>query len=115
MEDDFFYEDLDPDFDGSLGAFQTGNPIDNRFQRQFIRISPERSKFKKKVESVLCVHGWKNEDRREPMTLVVFSVSLYCTKPDYRYESVEIWLTFDEIKLPLPIKSLNTYLKTKGF
>lgn len=96
MVDEYFYEDLEPDLDESLGGFKTPNPADNIFQRQFIHLSPERSRFKKTVELVLCVHGWKTPDKKEPMTLLIFGVSLKCHASEFRYQSVDIWLGFHE-------------------
>ncbi|KAK5997910.1 hypothetical protein PT974_00276 [Cladobotryum mycophilum] len=107
MDKDNFYEDLDPDFDQSLGAFKTSNPTDNRYQRQFIRISKQRSEFKKTVELVLCVHGWKRPDKKEPMTLIILGVYLKCHAKNFRYQSVRIGLSFHEDDKADPSKAVE--------
>ncbi|PKK51115.1 hypothetical protein CI102_5915 [Trichoderma harzianum] len=94
--DDNLYEDLEPDFSGSLGGFKTFNPEDNRFQRSAIHVSAERSKFKKTVELILCCHGWKNPDKEVPMTLIVLGVKLSCHDRESRFQSVRISLRFGE-------------------
>ncbi|EHK42139.1 hypothetical protein TRIATDRAFT_287499 [Trichoderma atroviride IMI 206040] len=97
---DYFYEDEEPDFYQRLGAFKTSNPPSNRFQRRFIHISKEKSDFKKSVELVLCVHGWKTPEKKEPMTLIILSVRLSCHKRNSRYRSVTITLSFREDNEP---------------
>ncbi|KAL7927982.1 hypothetical protein ACQKWADRAFT_278398 [Trichoderma austrokoningii] len=94
--DNFLHEDLNPDFGEPLGGFKTCNPVDNRFQRPIVHISPAKSKFKKTVELVLCAHGWKSPDKQEPMTLIVLGVNLSCHDRDSRFESVHIRLSFGE-------------------
>ncbi|KAL6867030.1 hypothetical protein J3F83DRAFT_103199 [Trichoderma novae-zelandiae] len=92
----FFYEEKNPESSELLGGFKTTNPSADRFQRPIIHISPTRSKFKKTVELVLCAHGWKSPDKKEPMTLLILGVNLSCHDRDFRFQSVRIWLTFDE-------------------
>ncbi|KAL7933622.1 hypothetical protein V8C35DRAFT_327589 [Trichoderma chlorosporum] len=94
--DDHLYEEQNPDASESLGGFRTSNPQSNRFQRKMIYVSEKKSRFKKTVELVLCVHGWKAPDRKDPMTLVVLGVSLSCHDRDSRFQSVRIKLHFDE-------------------
>ncbi|KAL7896756.1 hypothetical protein HDV63DRAFT_378424 [Trichoderma sp. SZMC 28014] len=97
---DYFYEDEEPDFYQRLGAFKTSNPASNRFQRQFFHISKEKSEFKKTVELILCVHGWKTPEKKEPMTLIILSVRLSCHKRNHRFQSVEFTLSFHEDSEP---------------
>ncbi|QYS93799.1 hypothetical protein H0G86_001167 [Trichoderma simmonsii] len=94
--DDYFYEEKAPASSESLGGFKTTNPLHNRFQRQMIHISPTKSKFKKTVELVLCIHGWENPDRKVPMTLVVVGVNLSCHARNFRFQSLRIRLRFSE-------------------
>ncbi|KAF1961326.1 hypothetical protein CC80DRAFT_488627 [Byssothecium circinans] len=94
--DDSFYEELNADFSGSLGELKTDNPDDDRFQRQWVHLSPDKSEFKKTVETVLCVHGRKSKTDPTPMTLVVFGVELNCHARDFRFQSVRIWVGFHE-------------------
>ncbi|OPB38163.1 hypothetical protein A0O28_0012670 [Trichoderma guizhouense] len=94
--DDHLYEELNPVFSGSLGAFKTSNPKDDRFQRPVIHVSAKKSKFKKTVELILCCHGWKNPDKEIPMTLIVLGVKLSCHDRESRFQSVKISLRFDE-------------------
>ncbi|KAH7308588.1 hypothetical protein B0I35DRAFT_442252 [Stachybotrys elegans] len=95
--DDCFYQELDTDFSRSLGELKTDNPDDDRFQRQFVHLSPVKSKFKKTVETVLCVHGQKSEaEPGVPMTLLVLGVQLNCHGRDFRFQSVTVRLEFGE-------------------
>ncbi|KAL6807932.1 hypothetical protein GGI42DRAFT_319303 [Trichoderma sp. SZMC 28013] len=94
--DDNLYEELEPDFSGSLGGFKTFNPKKDRFQRSAIHVSAKKSKFKKTVELILCCHGWKTPDKEVPMTLIVLGVKLSCHDRDSRFQSVRISLQFDE-------------------
>ncbi|UKZ47107.1 hypothetical protein TrVGV298_001321 [Trichoderma virens] len=94
--DNSLYEELNPDVSASLGAFKTSNPHDGRFQRPNIHVSSTKSKFKKTVELILCVHGWENPDKKEPMTLIVLGVNLSCHDLNSRFQSVTIKLKFDE-------------------
>ncbi|KAL7950025.1 hypothetical protein V8C42DRAFT_309256 [Trichoderma barbatum] len=93
---DCLYEELSPDSSQSLGGFKTSNPPDDRFQRQMIHTSPTKSKFKKTVELVLCIHGWKSPDRKVPMTLIVLGVHLSCHGRNFRFQSLQIGLRFGE-------------------
>lgn len=95
-KDDYFHEELNPELSESLGGFKTTNPEGDRFQRQMLHVSSAKSKFKKTVELVLCAHGWKHSDRKEPMTLIVLGINLSCHTRHFRFQSVRIWLTFDE-------------------
>ncbi|KAL7803581.1 hypothetical protein V8C44DRAFT_343877 [Trichoderma aethiopicum] len=90
------HEEIDPDFGDKDGAFKTKNPEDQRWQRRFIHVQNKQSKFRKTVETVLVVHGWKSPEMLEPMTLIILSVSLDCHQKNFRFESVRIWLAFDE-------------------
>ncbi|KUI69797.1 hypothetical protein VM1G_04803 [Cytospora mali] len=96
MGDDSFYEELNADFSGSLGSLKTNNPEGDRFQRPFIHLSPEKSKFRKTVEPVLCVHGWKEGGSGKPMTLLIIGVHLTCHDKDFRFQTVKIRLAFHE-------------------
>ncbi|KAI1102143.1 hypothetical protein F4804DRAFT_313987 [Jackrogersella minutella] len=91
-----FYEELDPDFEDTLGAFKTSNPKGNRLQRNFIHVSNEMSKFRKTIETVLVVHGWETPAKTVPMTLIVLGVGLDCQAQNFRFESVRMWLGFYE-------------------
>ncbi|KAL7915822.1 hypothetical protein GGI35DRAFT_430747 [Trichoderma velutinum] len=93
---DYFYEEINPDSSESLGGFKTSNPEGNRFQRQMIHVSSAKSRFKKTVELILCCHGWKNPDKKDPMTLIVLGVNLSCHDRSSRFQSVEIRLRFGE-------------------
>ena len=95
INDDFYYEE-DPEENEETGGFRTHNPEDNRFQRQFIRLSPTKSKFQKRVEMILCIHGWEDATRKQPMTLVVFDCHLSCSERKYRFQSGRIWFQFGE-------------------
>ncbi|KAI2615578.1 hypothetical protein GGS26DRAFT_597166 [Hypomontagnella submonticulosa] len=103
MEDDSqaipeipLYEELNPDFEDVNGGLKTNNLKGNRWQRRFVHISDKESKFRKTVETVLVVHGWKTPAKTDPMTLVILSVSLDCHARDFRFQSVRMWLGFDE-------------------
>jgi len=96
VEEDALYEVLDPGFDETLGSLKTSNPKGNRWQRRYLHVSPKKSKFKKTVEMILCMHGWETPARTQPMTLLVFSVKLNCHSPKFRFQSVRMWLAFDE-------------------
>ncbi|KAL6814016.1 hypothetical protein V8C40DRAFT_255775 [Trichoderma camerunense] len=94
--DDYLYEEENNHLSDSLGGFKTSNPVGKHVQRQMIRVSGERSRFKKRVELVLCVHGWKNPDKKDPMTLIVLGVNLSCHVRNFRFQSVQIKLKFHE-------------------
>lgn len=89
--DGYFYEEPTLEL---LDSFKT--TLGNRFQRQMIHLSPIESKLKKTVELVLCVHGWRIPDRRDPMTLIVLGVSLSCHARNFRFQSFQIRLGFGE-------------------
>ncbi|PTB62990.1 hypothetical protein BBK36DRAFT_23295 [Trichoderma citrinoviride] len=99
------HEEIEPDFGDRDGAFKTKNPKDQRWQRRFVHVQNKESKFRKTVETVLVVHGWKTPKMIEPMSLIVLSVSLDCHKKDFRFESVRIWLAFDEDQGAIPPNS----------
>ncbi|KAL6698004.1 hypothetical protein J3F84DRAFT_406350 [Trichoderma pleuroticola] len=94
--EDYLYEEEKNHLSDSLGGFKTSNPIGTHVQRQMISVSEEQSRFKKTVELVLCVHGWKNPDRKDPMTLIVLGVNLSCHVRNFRFQSVQIKLKFHE-------------------
>lgn len=58
------------------------------------------SKFRKTVETVLVVHGWKTPEKTEPMSLIILSVSLNCHAKNFRFQSVRMWLAFGEDRGP---------------
>ncbi|KAK5991371.1 hypothetical protein PT974_09652 [Cladobotryum mycophilum] len=91
-----FFEEDELDEDDISGAFKTSNPKNNRWQRPFLHDTPPESRFRKKVEIVLCVHGWETPDRIKPMTLLVLGVTLQCQTPNFRYQSARMWLKFGE-------------------
>jgi hypothetical protein len=95
IDDDFYYEE-DPEENVETGGFRTHNPEDNRFQRRFIRLSPTKSKFQKRVEMILCIHGWEDATRKQPMSLLVFDCHLSCSERKYRFQSARIWFQFGE-------------------
>ncbi|PNP52251.1 hypothetical protein THARTR1_07460 [Trichoderma harzianum] len=94
--EDYLYEEENSHLSDSLGGFKTSNPIGTHVQRQMISVSEEKSRFKKTVELVLCVHGWKSPDRKDPMTLIVLGVNLSCHVRNIRFQSVQIKLKFHE-------------------
>jgi hypothetical protein len=98
----FFFEETNPDFEDTLGAFKTPNPENNRWQRRFIHLSSEKSRFRKTVETVLVVHGWETEARKQPMSLVVLSVRLNCHASNFRIQSARMWFAFYEDKQSSP-------------
>ncbi|KAJ8130631.1 hypothetical protein O1611_g2994 [Lasiodiplodia mahajangana] len=99
---DVFFEEIDPDFEDTLGAFKTNNPEDNRWQRQFIHTSNERSRFRKTVQTVLVVHGWETKEKKQPMSLIVLSVRLNCHARNFRIQSARMWFAFYEDKKSAP-------------
>ncbi|KAL6795509.1 hypothetical protein J3E68DRAFT_404480 [Trichoderma sp. SZMC 28012] len=107
--DNCLYEELNPDFSDSLGGFKTSNPDGNRFQRQMVHVSSVKSRFKKTVELILCCHGWRNPDRKDPMTLIVLGVNLSCHDRSSRFQSVKIRLQFDEDDKRDPSDAFKAY------
>ncbi|CAI6338234.1 unnamed protein product [Periconia digitata] len=95
IDNDFYYEE-DPEENEETGGFRTHNPADNRFQRSFIRLSPTKSKFQKRIEMILCIHGWEDATHKQPMTLMVFDCHLSCNDKKYRIQSSRIWFQFGE-------------------
>ncbi|KAK4099056.1 hypothetical protein N658DRAFT_517658 [Parathielavia hyrcaniae] len=87
---------MNPDFEDTLGAFKTPNPKSNRLQRRFIHLSSEKSRFRKTVETVLVVHGWETEAKKQPMSLIVLSVRLNCHAANFRIQSARMWFAFYE-------------------
>ncbi|SPO03472.1 uncharacterized protein DNG_06155 [Cephalotrichum gorgonifer] len=96
------YEVEDPDFDETVGSFKTNNPGGDRWQRVYIHISPKMSRFKKTVQMILCLHGWETPAKTQPMTLLIFSVKLNCHSSNFRFQSVRMWLAFDEDNKAVP-------------
>ncbi|KAF4545352.1 uncharacterized protein LTHEOB_5185 [Lasiodiplodia theobromae] len=90
------YEEIDPDFEDENGALKTDNPKNNRWQRNFVHVEDKMSKFRKTVQTVLVVHGWKTPERTEPMSLIILSVKLDCQKRNFRFQSARMWLSFGE-------------------
>ncbi|CAG9981144.1 unnamed protein product [Clonostachys byssicola] len=114
--DDYFYQETNADFSRNLGELKTDNPEGNRFQRQFPHLSDVKSKFKKTVETVLCVHGQKSEkEPGVPMTLLVLGVQLNCHKRDFRFQSVKIWLEFGEDDKADPPNAVPANAKVVAF
>lgn len=101
-EEDALYEVEDPDFDDVIGGFKTNNPKDNRWQRPYIHVSSKMSRFKRTVQMILCLHGWEDSSKTQPMTLLIFAVNLNCHSRDFRFQSVRMWLTFDEDRKAKP-------------
>ncbi|KAF2870616.1 hypothetical protein BDV95DRAFT_629208 [Massariosphaeria phaeospora] len=95
MKDDFYPEENSPENE-ETGGFKIHNPSHTRFQRQFVKISSKKSKFRKTVQMIICVHGWEDETKKQPMTLIVFSCHLSCSATQYRYQSARMWLEFGE-------------------
>ena len=92
------YEELDPPENQGNGEFKTRNPEHDKFQRQFIHLSPEKSPFKKTIQMVLCVHGWEDLSHQQPMSLLVVRFHFTCNTDGALYRSVRIWFKFNEFE-----------------
>ncbi|KAL6696675.1 hypothetical protein J3F84DRAFT_304982 [Trichoderma pleuroticola] len=95
-ESDAFYEEENPNFEDIIGGLKTNNPVDNRYQRRYIHTSDKMSRFCKKVETVLVVHGWESPDEKQPMTLIILSVRLNVQGRRFRIKSARMWFSFHE-------------------
>lgn len=100
--EEYFYEDESVDWSSITGGLKTSNPDADRYHRHFVHKEKDKSEFKKTVEMVLCVHGWKTPAKTEPMTLLILGVNLTCHAQDSRYQSVRIWLKFHEDDKAVP-------------
>jgi len=76
------------------GGFRTHNPENNKWQRRYIHLADKKSKFKKTVEMVLCVHGWETPSHEQAMTLLVFRLHFTCSDAAARYKSATVWFEF---------------------
>jgi hypothetical protein len=95
-DEEALFEVEDPNFDEIIGGFKTKNPSNNRWQRPYVHVSPNKSRFRKLVQMILCLHGWETTAKTQPMTLLVFKVGLSCHSHNFRFQSVRMWLAFDE-------------------
>ncbi|KAH6684659.1 hypothetical protein B0J14DRAFT_573342 [Halenospora varia] len=96
-------EEQDPPENAEGGGLRTRNPEGARWQREFVHLSQEGSKFQKTVQMVFCGHGWEKTTKateslplkhHQPMSLLVFRFHLTCHDPDHRFESCRIWFRF---------------------
>jgi hypothetical protein len=90
------HEVLDPEENQGEGEFKTKNPATNRWQRTKVHVENKKSKFNKTVEMALCVHGYEEENQKQPMSLVVFRLHFSCGGSSARYKSATVWFDFYE-------------------
>ncbi|KAK4123085.1 hypothetical protein N657DRAFT_446924 [Parathielavia appendiculata] len=75
---------------------KTSNPVYERWHRRWIHLSRKSSRFRMTVGTVLVVHGWETEEKKQPMSLIVLGVRLNCHASGVRIQSARMWFTFHE-------------------
>jgi hypothetical protein len=90
-------EDVDPSIDQG-GRLKTRNPKKDPRQRRFVHVADTRSKFKKTIEMVTCLHGWTSAEKTKAMTLIIIRFHLSCSARNHHYKTATIRFSFGEKK-----------------
>lgn len=67
-------------------------------QRKLVAYRRSKSSYIVSVEMVLCVHGWENPEKTQPMSLMVFDYQIHYNQRGHRVASVRTEFNFTETK-----------------